>query len=105
VRERDFQCIVQFVLKPEINIGGCRRKFAFGHDEVAPLSQLPLDPRNGWGATIVDAMSTMVCRSRCLPCAFELNNDLSISWDSQYDKYFLLSLLACLIGGIHLGLL
>lgn len=37
------------------------REFAFGHDEVAPLSQRPLDPRNGWGATIVDAMSTMVC--------------------------------------------
>ncbi|KAI0261584.1 glycoside hydrolase family 47 protein [Gloeopeniophorella convolvens] len=35
------------------------RKFAFGHDEVAPLSQTALDPRNGWGATIVDAMSTM----------------------------------------------
>ncbi|KAI0261583.1 glycoside hydrolase family 47 protein [Gloeopeniophorella convolvens] len=28
------------------------RQFAFGHDEVAPLSQQPLDPRNGWGASI-----------------------------------------------------
>ncbi|KAI0289404.1 glycoside hydrolase family 47 protein [Multifurca ochricompacta] len=35
------------------------RSVAFGHDEVAPVSQKPLDPRNGWGATIVDAMSTM----------------------------------------------
>ncbi|KAH9027042.1 glycoside hydrolase family 47 protein [Lactarius hengduanensis] len=33
--------------------------YAFGHDEVAPSSKKPLDPRNGWGATIVDAMSTM----------------------------------------------
>ncbi|KAH9164862.1 seven-hairpin glycosidase [Lactarius sanguifluus] len=33
--------------------------YAFGHDEVAPLSRKPLDPRNGWGATIVDAMTTM----------------------------------------------
>jgi hypothetical protein len=73
---------------------------------VAPLSQAPLDPRNGWGATIVDAMSTMVCTSRYLPpCAFELNNDLSTLWDSQYDNYFLLSLPPCLIGAIHLGLL
>jgi len=35
------------------------RTYAFGHDEVAPLSKTALDPRNGWGATIVDAMSTM----------------------------------------------
>ncbi|KAH9164855.1 seven-hairpin glycosidase [Lactarius sanguifluus] len=32
---------------------------AFGHDEVAPLNKKPLDPRNGWGATIVDGMTTM----------------------------------------------
>ncbi|KAM6497619.1 glycoside hydrolase family 47 protein [Amanita muscaria] len=35
------------------------RRFAFGHDEVAPDSQTTLDPRNGWGATIVDGLSTM----------------------------------------------
>ncbi|KAI0044946.1 glycoside hydrolase family 47 protein, partial [Auriscalpium vulgare] len=35
------------------------RKFAFGHDEVEPLSETFEDPRNGWGASIVDAMSTM----------------------------------------------
>ncbi|KAH9026204.1 seven-hairpin glycosidase [Lactarius pseudohatsudake] len=34
-------------------------EYAFGHDEVAPKSKTYLDPRNGWGATIVDAMSTM----------------------------------------------
>ena len=64
----------------------CPRKYAFGHDEVAPLSRQPLDPRNGWGATIVDAMSTMVCKSRYLPYVFELNNGFSTSWDSQYDN-------------------
>lgn len=35
------------------------RKFAFGHDELSPLSQNFSDPRNGWGASIVDGMSTM----------------------------------------------
>ncbi|KAH9051083.1 seven-hairpin glycosidase [Lactarius vividus] len=35
------------------------REFAWGHDEVAPLSQASLDPLNGWGASIIDAMSTM----------------------------------------------
>ncbi len=102
MREGYFQCIVQFVLKPEM--GGCRRKFAFGHDEVTPLSQGFSDPRNGWGATIVDAMSTMVRRSHYLPYVFELNNNLSTLWDSQYDNYFLRSLLPCLIGAINLGL-
>ena len=79
----DFHDIVS---KPEF--GGYRRKFAFGHDEVAPLSQQPLDPRNGWGATIVDAMGTMVCGSRFIPYVYELNNDLSTSWNSQYEKYY-----------------
>lgn len=38
---------------------GAYRKFAFSHDEVAPLTQTPLDPLNGWGASIVDALDTM----------------------------------------------
>ncbi|KAK2464551.1 hypothetical protein APHAL10511_003409 [Amanita phalloides] len=35
------------------------RKFAFGHDEVTPVSQTYTDPRNGWGASIADALGTM----------------------------------------------
>ncbi|KAF8889712.1 glycoside hydrolase family 47 protein [Infundibulicybe gibba] len=35
------------------------RKFAFGHDDLSPLSTSFSDGRNGWGASIVDAMSTM----------------------------------------------
>ncbi|KAJ3510034.1 hypothetical protein NLJ89_g4901 [Agrocybe chaxingu] len=35
------------------------KKFAFGHDDLSPLTQGFSDGRNGWGATIVDAMSTM----------------------------------------------
>ncbi|RDB30027.1 putative mannosyl-oligosaccharide alpha-1,2-mannosidase 1B [Hypsizygus marmoreus] len=35
------------------------KKFAFGHDDLSPLSKGFSDDRNGWGATIVDAMSTM----------------------------------------------
>ncbi|KAI0064325.1 seven-hairpin glycosidase [Artomyces pyxidatus] len=35
------------------------RRIAFGHDEVLPVSEQPSDPRNGWGASIVDGMSTM----------------------------------------------
>ncbi|EUC64241.1 mannosyl-oligosaccharide alpha-1,2-mannosidase [Rhizoctonia solani AG-3 Rhs1AP] len=32
---------------------------AWGHDSLAPLSKTFIDDRNGWGATIVDAMSTI----------------------------------------------
>ncbi|TFK34475.1 glycoside hydrolase family 47 protein [Crucibulum laeve] len=35
------------------------KKFAFGHDDLSPLSQSFSDGRNGWGASIVDALSTM----------------------------------------------
>ncbi|CAE6517766.1 unnamed protein product [Rhizoctonia solani] len=35
------------------------KKYAWGNDSLAPLSKAPVNDRNGWGATIVDAMSTM----------------------------------------------
>lgn len=38
------------------------RQFAFGHDDLTPVSKSFVDGRNGWGASVVDAMSTMVCR-------------------------------------------
>ncbi|KAG0212417.1 maturation of Asn-linked oligosaccharides protein [Mortierella sp. GBA30] len=42
------------------NTYGIYRKIAFGHDDVKPLSESSTDPRNGWGATIIDSMSTML---------------------------------------------
>ncbi|KAJ7176363.1 glycoside hydrolase family 47 protein [Mycena crocata] len=36
-----------------------RRTFAFGHDNLAPVTKGFSDGRNGWGASIVDAMPTM----------------------------------------------
>ncbi|KAJ8082828.1 hypothetical protein PM082_008684 [Marasmius tenuissimus] len=38
---------------------GAYRKYAFGHDDLMPVSGGFNDGRNGWGASIVDAMSTM----------------------------------------------
>ncbi|CAE6493384.1 unnamed protein product [Rhizoctonia solani] len=35
------------------------KKYAWGHDSLTPLNKSFIDDRNGWGATIVDAMSTM----------------------------------------------
>ncbi|KAL0570076.1 hypothetical protein V5O48_011883, partial [Marasmius crinis-equi] len=35
------------------------KKFAFGHDDLMPLTGGFNDGRNGWGASMVDAMSTM----------------------------------------------
>jgi hypothetical protein len=100
---RDIQGIVP---RPEFDV--CPRKYAFGHDEVAPLSRQPYNPRNGWGATIVDAMSTMVCRSRYFLDVFGLNHDLSTSWDLLYDnRYssFPLTESPCLMCVLNLGLL
>ncbi|KUI72373.1 Endoplasmic reticulum mannosyl-oligosaccharide 1,2-alpha-mannosidase [Cytospora mali] len=34
-------------------------KFAFGHDELTPISNDYADPFAGWGATLVDAMDTL----------------------------------------------
>ncbi|KIK66353.1 glycoside hydrolase family 47 protein [Collybiopsis luxurians FD-317 M1] len=35
-------------------------KFAFGHDSLAPVSGGVIDDRNGWGASIVDALGTII---------------------------------------------
>ncbi|RCH97230.1 hypothetical protein CU098_000627, partial [Rhizopus stolonifer] len=35
------------------------KKYAFGHDELKPLSNKSKDPFGGWGATMVDALSTL----------------------------------------------
>ncbi|KAJ7616955.1 seven-hairpin glycosidase [Mycena polygramma] len=36
------------------------KQFAFPHDQLAPVSEGFFDLRNGWGASVVDAMPTMV---------------------------------------------
>ncbi|KAI9438671.1 glycoside hydrolase family 47 protein [Lactarius indigo] len=56
--------------------------YAFGHDEVAPLSKKPLDPRNGWGATIVDAMTTM---ASTLPLPYVLTRALQPQFNEALD--------------------
>ncbi|KAL4254782.1 alpha-1,2-Mannosidase [Abortiporus biennis] len=35
------------------------KKFAYGHDDLTPVSESFTDGRNGWGATIVDALTTL----------------------------------------------
>ncbi|THG96636.1 hypothetical protein EW026_g5234 [Hermanssonia centrifuga] len=36
-----------------------RRKYAWGHDDMTPVTKSFTDSRNGWGATIVDALTTL----------------------------------------------
>ncbi|WWC89685.1 uncharacterized protein L201_004610 [Kwoniella dendrophila CBS 6074] len=36
------------------------KRHAWGHDEVRPVSMTPSDPFNGWGATIVDSLDTLL---------------------------------------------
>ncbi|KAI8992647.1 glycoside hydrolase [Pilobolus umbonatus] len=35
------------------------KKYAFGHDELRPLSNKPSNPFGGWGATMIDSLSTL----------------------------------------------
>ena len=53
-------------------------KFAFGHDSLLPVSASFIDDRNGWGATIVDAMGTMV---RTSPPKVQKINESSLDID------------------------
>ncbi|KAG9313396.1 glycoside hydrolase family 47 protein [Chiua virens] len=36
------------------------RQYAWGHDDLLPISESYSDGRNGWGSTMVDALDTMV---------------------------------------------
>jgi mannosyl-oligosaccharide alpha-1,2-mannosidase len=37
-----------------------KEQYAMGHDELQPLSNMPRDNFGGWGATMVDSLSTMM---------------------------------------------
>lgn len=47
-----------------------RREFAFGHDDLQPVSMTFNDGRNGWGASIVDGMTTMFIMGLDVRCDF-----------------------------------
>ncbi|KAI9480876.1 MAG: glycosyl hydrolase family 47-domain-containing protein [Benjaminiella poitrasii] len=36
------------------------KNYALGHDELKPLTNKPKDPFGGWGATMIDSLSTML---------------------------------------------
>ena len=46
------------------------KKYAWGHDELKPVSNGASDPFNGWGATIVDALDTLLVMD--LPDEYDL---------------------------------
>lgn len=39
---------------------GFAEQYAMGHDELKPVTNKPADPFGGWGATVADAISTML---------------------------------------------
>lgn len=49
---------------------GGYKKYAWGHDELKPVSGMPQDNFNGWGATIVDALDTLLVME--LPHEYDL---------------------------------
>ena len=36
------------------------RQYAFPHDDLSPISKSWTNGRNGWGASLVDALTTLV---------------------------------------------
>ncbi len=46
------------------------KKHAWGHDELRPVSKTAEDPFNGWGASIVDALDTLLVMG--LPIEYDL---------------------------------
>ncbi|SNX85278.1 related to Mannosyl-oligosaccharide 1,2-alpha-mannosidase IC [Melanopsichium pennsylvanicum] len=46
------------------------KKYAWGHDELKPVSKSAQDPFNGWGASIVDALDTLLVMD--LPKEYDL---------------------------------
>lgn len=49
-----------YALMGDVLFSDCCRKYAWGHDDLTPVSKSFTDGRNGWGATIVDALTTLV---------------------------------------------
>ncbi|KDQ13363.1 glycoside hydrolase family 47 protein [Botryobasidium botryosum FD-172 SS1] len=43
-----------------VSVYGDYKKYAFPHDDLLPVSASWTDSRNGWGATVVDSLSTML---------------------------------------------
>lgn len=51
------------------------REYAWGHDDLSPVSESYSDSYGGWGATIVDALDTIVRRDAAIR-SFLLNKSL-----------------------------
>ncbi|KAF8342750.1 glycoside hydrolase family 47 protein [Cantharellus anzutake] len=61
--------------------------YAYGHDDLAPLSKSYVDSRNGWGATIVDALGTMKIMGLDEEFAYSVNytSHIDFSRSKTYD--------------------
>ncbi|KAI0672478.1 glycoside hydrolase [Trametes maxima] len=68
------------------------KKFAFPHDDLTPLSQGFTDVRNGWGASAVDALSTLFIIEENTPsgeCPNLTNTDDNLfadTWHTAVDS-------------------
>ncbi|KAJ1304572.1 hypothetical protein OPQ81_005714 [Rhizoctonia solani] len=78
------------------------RLYAWGHDSLAPLSKRYVDDRNGWGATIVDAMSTMKVMGLddLFGEAVEFSSKIDFSRSKTSDKVSLFETTIRYLGGL-----
>ncbi|CAE6482965.1 unnamed protein product [Rhizoctonia solani] len=74
------------------------KKYAWGHDSLAPLSKTFIDDRNGWGATIVDAMSTMKIMG--LEASVNFSSTIDFNRSKTSDKVSLFETTIRYLGGL-----
>jgi mannosyl-oligosaccharide alpha-1,2-mannosidase len=55
-------------------------KYAFGHDDLEPVSMSYDNSRNGWGATIFDAMDTMLVMGLMVNHSSTNLSGLTVPW-------------------------
>ena len=64
-----------------------RRKYAWGHDDLLPVSESYYDGLNGWGASISDALGTMVRVPFELRCFGRLTR-VRLQWLMGFQDWF-----------------
>ncbi|CAG8560866.1 2784_t:CDS:10 [Ambispora gerdemannii] len=76
------------------------KQYAWGHDEVRPVTGSPRNTRNGWAATIVDSLDTMILMN--LTKEYKLSRELvsRIDFKKTYDLVNVFETTIRYIGGL-----
>ncbi|KIL63151.1 glycoside hydrolase family 47 protein [Amanita muscaria Koide BX008] len=75
-------------------------KFAQGHDEVTPVDGSFTDPRNGWGASIVDGLDTMAIMGEDLTQSLKFISSIDFSKSNTPDSVSVFESTIRYVGGL-----